>query len=68
MVDVRTLVTVLMLDEGDVEGFEAFKHRVTDPFETIADWVQAAPAAVGNGITNTIAKTVTSENLRTAEI
>ena len=34
---VRTLVTVLVLGEGIAEGFEAFRHRVTDPFDTTAD-------------------------------
>ncbi len=33
----RTLVTVLVLGEGVAEGFEAFRHRVTDPFDTTAD-------------------------------
>ena len=64
-VGMRTLVTVLVLDEGVIEIFEAFRHRVTDPPEMTADWVQAAWAAIGNGIVNAIAKTVTSENLRT---
>ena len=65
---VRTLVTVLVLDEGVAEGFVMLRHRVTEPAAIFAAWLQAALAAVGIGIVNITTKTVTSENLRTARL
>jgi hypothetical protein len=63
---VRTLVTVLTLDEGVIELFEALRHRVTALDDRVAEDVHAACAAGVNGISSTTVTTATSEILRTA--